>query len=169
MIWTVFRWLLSLLLVLVGVAMVAGGLVLPELSADRFAYVGGGIACALVALAVLRRARDEDGTLGGLRRMSEDLRARRARIEREGLRGEAVVLDVARDGEDDDGPIVTLTLDVSVPGRAAERRTHFGSVSDTDLAALIPGVRLTVRIDPDDPTYQLVHLGRRLRAPTIRH
>jgi hypothetical protein len=41
---------------------------------------------------------------------------RRARIEREGLRGEAVVLDVARDGEDDDGPIVTLTLDVSVPG-----------------------------------------------------
>jgi len=90
MIWTVFRWLLSLLLVLVGVAMVAGGLVLPELSADRFAYVGGGIACALVALAVLRRARDEDGTLGGLRRMSEGLRARRARIEREGLRGEAV-------------------------------------------------------------------------------
>jgi len=84
------------------------------------------------------------------------------------LRGEAVVLDVARDGEDDDGPIVTLTLDVSVPGRAVERRTHFGTVSEGDLVALIPGARLAVRIDPDDPTYQLVRLGRHLRAPTMR-
>ena len=72
-------------------------------------------------------------------------------IFKQGLRGRATVVEASSHGTMNEMPMMSLVLDVEVPGQGPSRRTRGETMPVFAAARMQPGTVLPVYVNPSDP------------------